>query len=76
MTIEYFKSTRRFVDCIGSVIRDSSLVDVAGWIYVDRLFIEKLTDGTASLLIGNTEQSGTLETLEVILHEWAASEIL
>ena len=75
MTIEQFKATRRFVDCIGTEIRDSSLFGVAGWVYADRLFIEQLSDGTASLLIGNTEQSGPIENLETILHEWAVSEI-
>lgn len=75
MTIEQFKATRRFVDCIGTEIRDSSFMGVSGWIYADRLFIEQLSDGTASLLIGNTEQSGPIDDLETILHEWAVSEI-
>ena len=74
MTIEQFRTTRRSVECIGSIIRDSSLIEIPGWVYGGRLFIERMADGSPSLRIANTEQSGPLEALESILHEWAVSE--
>jgi hypothetical protein len=74
MTLEQFRMTRRSVECIGSIIRDSSLTEIPGWVYAGHLFIERMADGSPSLRIANTEQSGPIETLESILHEWAVSE--
>lgn len=74
MTIEQFRNTRRSVDCIGSIIRDSSLTGTPGWVYGGNLFIERMADGSPSLRIANIEESGPIETLESILYEWAVSE--
>ena len=74
MTLEQFRNTRRSVDCIGSIIHDADLTGTPGWVYGGNLFIERLSDGSPSLRIANTEESGPIETLESILHEWAVSE--
>jgi len=74
MTLEQFRTTRRSVDCIGSIIHDADLTGIPGWVYAGNLFIERMVDSSPSLRIANTEQSGPIETLEFNLHDWAVSE--
>lgn len=79
ITIDQFRATRRESADLGSEpdIQDESLQSVAGWVYLDCLFIERMANGNVCLRIGNWEEiapESGLAFVEANLYEWACDE--
>jgi ABC-type phosphate transport system substrate-binding protein len=76
ITFEEFQASG--VDCadIGAHLKDECLQGVAGRIYLGVLYIERWDDprGPWLTLIGREEPSGSLETVERALYEFAEGE--
>jgi hypothetical protein len=84
MTFEQFQATRRFEPDLDAVLNDVLLRGQPGYVYLDALYIEQITDawpaetrarGAFHLLIERDEWvSGDLYDLERRLYEFALAE--
>lgn len=74
-TFEQFVESRVSCDDIGYAIGDVGLEKSVGYVYLDHLYIESLSDGTFLLTLGNEQYEDTdLTKLERMLYEWAIGE--
>jgi hypothetical protein len=75
MTLSQFVATRKHVDSIGDAIGQNELKGLAGFLYLDQLYIFYPTEKVKSFhtITENSEPEGSLEEVEKHLYEFAMS---